>query len=62
MAQRDLFRSTPRPWNSGRIIGPKWRIANVTMVCEHKSNLGEIRVLALIGILQATFSGSRRSR
>lgn len=23
MAQRDLFRSTPRPWNSGRIIGPK---------------------------------------
>jgi hypothetical protein len=23
MAQRDLFRSPPRPWNSGRIIGPK---------------------------------------
>ena len=23
MTQRDLFRPTPRPWNRGRIIGPK---------------------------------------
>ena len=23
MTQRDLFRSTPRPWNHGRIIGLK---------------------------------------
>ena len=23
MTQRDMFRSTPRPWNRGRIIEPK---------------------------------------
>ena len=23
MTQHDLFRPTPRPWNRGRIIGPK---------------------------------------
>jgi hypothetical protein len=32
MKQRDLFRPTPRPWNRGRIIGPKPPFKAITLL------------------------------
>src|SRR5271165_5154738 len=49
MAQLDLFRSPPRPWNSGRIIGPKppLKPKPVWAIRQQLKNAGRTRDLAL---------------
>ena len=49
MAQRDLFRSTPRPWNSGRIIGakPPFKPKHVWAIRQQLKAGGRVRDLAL---------------
>ncbi len=49
MAQRDLFRSPPRPWNSARIIGPKppFKPKHVWAIRQQLKTAGGIRDLAL---------------
>jgi integrase len=49
MAQRDLFRSTPRPWISGRIIGPKppFKPKHVWAIRQQLKTVGRARDLAL---------------
>jgi integrase len=49
MAQRDLFRSTPQPWNSGRVIGPKppFKPKHVWAIRQQLKNGGQARDLAL---------------
>jgi len=50
MAQRDLFRSPPRPWNSGRIIGPKppFKPKHVWAIRQQLKTAGRTRDLALL--------------
>ena len=49
MAQRDLFRSAPAPWNVGRIIGakPPFKPKHVWAIREHLRTAKRIRDLAL---------------
>ena len=49
MAQRDLFRSTPRPWNTGRIIGakPPFKPKHVWAIRQQLKTAGRVRDLAL---------------
>ena len=49
MAQRDLFRSPPRPWNSGRIIGPKppFKAKHVWAIRQQLKTGRRVRDLAL---------------
>ncbi|WP_309644830.1 tyrosine-type recombinase/integrase [Phenylobacterium sp.] len=49
MAQRDLFKSPRRPWNAGRIIGPKppLKPKHVWAIRQQLKNEGKIRDLAL---------------
>jgi integrase len=49
MAQRDFFRSTIRPWNSGRIIGPKppFKPRHVWAIRQQLKTAGRTRDLAL---------------
>ena len=49
MAQLDLFRSKPRPWNSGRIIGPKppFKPKHVWAIRQQLKTAGRARDLAL---------------
>jgi hypothetical protein len=49
MAQLDLFRSPPRPWNSGRIIGPKqpFKPKHVWAIRQQLKTTGRVRDLAL---------------
>ena len=49
MAQRDLFRSSPRPWNTGRIIGakPPFKPKHVWAIRQQLRTAGRVRDLAL---------------
>ena len=49
MTQRDLFRSTPRPWNRGRIIWPKppFKAKHVWAIRQQLKVTGRVRDLAL---------------
>ena len=49
MPQLDLFRSPPRPWNSGRIIGPKtpFRPKHVWAIRQQLKTSNRVRDLAL---------------
>jgi integrase len=49
MAQRDLFRSTPHPWNLGRIIGPKppFKPKHVWAIRQQLKAAGRLRDLAM---------------
>ena len=49
MAKRDLFRSPPRPWNTGRIIGakPPFKPKHVWAIRQQLKTTGRIRDLAL---------------
>ena len=49
MAQRDLFRSTPRPWNTGRIIGakPPFKAKHVWAIRQQLKTAERVRDLAL---------------
>ena len=49
MAQRDLFRSAPRPWNTGRIIGakPPFKPKHVWAIRQQLRAAGRVRDLAL---------------
>ena len=49
MAQRDLFRSPPRPWNAGRIVGPKLplKLKHVWATRQQLEANGRLRDLAL---------------
>ncbi len=49
MAQPDLFRSKPRPWNSGRIIGakPPFKPKHVWAIRQQLKTAGRIRDLAM---------------
>lgn len=49
MAQRDLFRSPLRPWNAGRIIGPKppFKPKHVWAIRQQLKAAGRVRDLAL---------------
>jgi integrase len=49
MAQRDLSCSTSRPWNSGRIIGPKppFKPKHVWAIRQQLKTAGRVRDLAL---------------
>lgn len=49
MAQRDLFRSTPRPWNTGRIVGakPPFKPKHVWAIRQQLRAAGRVRDLAL---------------
>lgn len=49
MAQRDLFKTPYKPWNSGRIIGPKppLKPKHVWAIRQQLKNAGRIRDLAL---------------
>ena len=49
MTQRDLFRPTPRPWNRGRIIGPKppFKAKHVWAIRQQLKVGGRVRDLAL---------------
>ena len=49
MAQRDLFRVNPRPWNTGRFIGakPPFKPKHVWAIREHLRTSNRIRDLAL---------------
>ena len=49
MAQLDFFRSKPRPWNSGRIIGPKppFKPKHVWAIRQQLKTAGRVRDLAL---------------
>ena len=49
MAQRDLFRSAPVPWNSKRIIGPKppFKAKHVWAIRQQLKTNGRVRDLAL---------------
>ena len=49
MTQRDLFRPTPRPWNRGRIIGPKppFKAKHVWAIRQQLKVAGRMRDLAL---------------
>jgi integrase len=49
MAQPDLFRSPPKPWNSGRIIGPKppFKPKHVWAIRQQLKAAGRVRDLAL---------------
>jgi integrase len=49
MAQRDLFRPTPRPWNAGRMQGPKppLKPKHVWAIRQQLRTAGRTRDLAL---------------
>ncbi len=49
MTQRDLFRPTPRPWNRGRIVGPKppFKAKHVGAIRQQLKVAGRVRDLAL---------------
>ena len=49
MAQRDLFRSPPVPWNTRRIIGPKppFKAKHVWAIRQQLKSNGRVRDLAL---------------
>ena len=49
MTQRDLFRPTPRPWNRGRIVGPKppFKAKHVWAIRQQLKVAGRVRDLAL---------------
>ena len=49
MTQRDLFRPTPKPWNRGRIIGPKppFKAKHVWAIHQQLKVAGRARDLAL---------------
>jgi integrase len=49
MPQLDLFRSQPRPWNSGRIIGPKppFKPKHVWAIRQQLKSANRVRDLAL---------------
>ena len=49
MAQRDLFRSSPRPWNTGRIIGakPPFKPKHVWAIRQQLRTTNRVRDLAL---------------
>lgn len=49
MAQRDLFRSCPRPWNTGRIIGakPPFKPKQLWAIRQQLKTAGRVRDLAL---------------
>jgi integrase len=49
MAQRDLFRSSPKPWNAARIIGPKppFKPKHVWAIRQQLKASGCVRDLAL---------------
>ena len=49
MAQRDLFRSSPRPWNTGRIIGakPPFKPKHVWTIRQQLRTTNRVRDLAL---------------
>jgi integrase len=49
MPQLDLFRSPPRPWNSGRLIGPKppFKPKHVWAIRQQLKTCGRVRDLAL---------------
>jgi hypothetical protein len=49
MPQLDLFRSPPRPWNSGRIIGPKppFKPKHVWAIRQQLKSANRVRDLAL---------------
>ena len=49
MAQRDLFRPSPRPWNSGHIIGakPPFKPRDVWLFRQQLKTAGRVRDLAL---------------
>ena len=49
MAQRDLFRSPPRPWNTGRIIGakPPFKPKHVWAIRQQLKANGRVRDLAM---------------
>ena len=48
MAQRDFFRPPSRPWNTGRIIGPKppFKPKHVWAIRQQLKAAGRIRDLA----------------
>ena len=50
MPQLDLFRSPPRPWNSGRIIGPKppFKPKHVWAIRQQLKSAKRVRDLALL--------------
>src|ERR1700754_1670881 len=49
MSQRDLFREIPRPWNSGRVIGPKppFKPKHVWAIRQQLKSTKRIRDLAM---------------
>ena len=49
MTQRDLFLPTPRPWNRGRIIGPRppFKAKQVWAIRQQLKVSGRVRDLAL---------------
>ena len=49
MAQPDLFRIPPRPWNTGRMIGPKppLKPKHIWAIRHHLKTAGRVRDLAL---------------
>jgi integrase len=49
MVQRDLFKLPPKPWNSGRLIGPKppFKPKHVWAIRQQLKSAGRIRDLAL---------------
>ena len=49
MTQRDLFRPTPRPWNRGRIVGPKppFKAKHFWAIRQQLKVAGRVRDLAL---------------
>src|ERR1700751_496272 len=49
MAQLDLFRLPPRPWNTGRMIGPKppLKPKHIWAIRHHLKTSGRVRDLAL---------------
>lgn len=49
MAQLDFFRTPPRPWNTGRIIGPKppLKPKHIWAIRHHLKTEGRVRDLAL---------------
>jgi len=53
MAQPDLFRIPPRPWNTGRMIGPKppLKPKHIWAIRHHLKTAGRVRDLALFSVV-----------